>query len=500
MPPAIRVRVYERGNYPTAVQLSRVDWDKLDIASETAVLEVSGMVVDASVDETLRPGSLKVDNKTVWSTRERLEVNLAQAGSSPGPVQQPEPANAAGTDFESDVISNFLTPSKKDDPTFSTLIGSDAPIKAIKEYFEFVELVKKGRLAKFKQRGGLLAGKPDSIILYGPPGGGKSHFANAVRKECASLEFNGSPVTYLEVKWSLLESKWVGDGPKSVEALFDYAERNWPCVMFIDEAVNLMAEQGVNKHSDALKEVFKTRTDGISTRLETAPFLIAATNLHPGQQDSALRDRFARNKFFLGYSSDESTLKLITNILGTVDPREAGALNRQRIAHAAGGISVRLISGVLEANYPSGDLDDNEAYPMDEDQIVRSLQSIERLKTSEWDLHIQQARQYNYIPATGQSWNEYPTAPPVKPSLVKLKLREQSLPEIDIHNLGGSGASKVRISSGDLSVDHARIEPLGRLEVSGDFRTSEYIIVQYFDEFSYQDAQIRIELPPPVSH
>ncbi|EHA98403.1 26S protease regulatory subunit 4 [Heterocephalus glaber] len=68
---------------------------------------------------------------------------------------------------------------------------------------------------------------PKGVILYGPPGTGKTLLAKAVA--------NQTSPTFLRVVGSELIQKYLGDGPKLVQELFQVTEENTPFIMFIDE-------------------------------------------------------------------------------------------------------------------------------------------------------------------------------------------------------------------------------------------------------------------------
>jgi transitional endoplasmic reticulum ATPase len=70
-------------------------------------------------------------------------------------------------------------------------------------------------------------GIENGILLYGPPGVGKSHLAKCFAGE---LGYN-----YAEIHASDVASKWVGEAPKNLKRLFDEARNNQPCVIFLDE-------------------------------------------------------------------------------------------------------------------------------------------------------------------------------------------------------------------------------------------------------------------------
>ncbi len=221
--------------------------------------------------------------------------------------------------------------------TFADVAGQEAAVTELKEIRDY--------LADPDRFAALGAAVPKGILLFGPPGCGKTLLARAVANEAGAAFYSISGSDFVEL--------YVGVGAARVRELFKEARENAPAIVFIDELDSVGRRRGGGgpggaaagsreEQEQALNQIL-TAMDGFSP-LEGL-IVIGATN-RPDILDPALLrpGRFDRT---IGLESpDEEGRLAILQVHGREKPLEPGA-DLRAIAHRAVGLSGADLAGVM---------------------------------------------------------------------------------------------------------------------------------------------------------
>ncbi|OTA57257.1 ribosome biogenesis ATPase-like protein RIX7 [Hypoxylon sp. EC38] len=153
---------------------------------------------------------------------------------------------------------------------------------------------------RFKSKG---LEAPSGVLLWGPPGCGKTLVAKAVANE--------SKANFISVKGPELLNKYVGESERSVRQVFSRARASAPCLLFFDELDALVPRRD-GKASDASARVVNqllTELDGMSSRVGV--YVVGATN-RPDMIDPAiLRPGRLGTNIFVGLPSEEGRVDIL---------------------------------------------------------------------------------------------------------------------------------------------------------------------------------------------
>ena len=149
------------------------------------------------------------------------------------------------------------------------------------------------------------------ILLFGPPGTGKTMIAKAIASECNSTFFN--------ISASSLTSKWVGESEKTVRSLFKVAYKKVPSIIFIDEIDSILSKRSgsENEATKRLKTEFLIQFDGLGSNTNARLLVIAATN-RPMDLDEALLRRLPK-RVYCGPLDENGRFEFIKKVINRVE-------------------------------------------------------------------------------------------------------------------------------------------------------------------------------------
>ncbi|KRH95111.1 AAA+-type ATPase [Pseudoloma neurophilia] len=249
-----------------------------------------------------------------------------------------------------------------------------------------------------------LRSPPKGILLFGPPGTGKTMLGKCIASQIDS--------TFFSISASSLTSKWMGESEKTVKFLFQIAREKAPSVIFIDEIDSLLSKraEGESEGGRKIKTEFLVQFDGIlsdqpveskdvpETELDDkehiikyqnkSVLVIGATN-RPQEIDEAVRRRFVK-RVYVPLPDQNGIKDLLKTLLSkyecTIQDSEYDMLSEKLIGYSGSDVYNLCREAVME---PLREIDISkgicELRPIKSSDIIKAMNQI-RKSVSQEDL------------------------------------------------------------------------------------------------------------------
>jgi DNA polymerase III delta prime subunit len=177
------------------------------------------------------------------------------------------------------------------------------------------------------------------LLLYGPPGCGKTFLAKAVAGELGA--------SFLHVSLADVLDMYIGQSERNVKELFEVARTSAPCVLFLDELDAIGGKRSLNRSSGARTTVNQllTELDGVGSDNEGV-FVLAATN-HPWDVDPALRRPGRLDRTLLVLPPDREAREAILRT--HLRDRPVERIDTRRLARSTEGFSGADLAHLCES-------------------------------------------------------------------------------------------------------------------------------------------------------
>ncbi len=216
--------------------------------------------------------------------------------------------------------------------TFNNIAGMDS-VK--KDMMTLVDVLKNPEAYKTK---GIRPIK--GVILEGPPGNGKTLFAKALAQE--------ANVRFIATKGADFQSAMMSMGARKIKMLFSKANRNKPCIIFIDEFDSIgerrnYAGTGIDKENNRIITAMLNEMDGFVAN--NGLLVIAATNSFASLDPALVRPGRFDLKYHIGDPDFNTRIQLVQ--LYTKGKVLSPELNENNLASCFDGLSCSAIEALL---------------------------------------------------------------------------------------------------------------------------------------------------------
>ncbi|KAL1362040.1 hypothetical protein HN51_010333 [Arachis hypogaea] len=290
----------------SCVDLLHVNTDGVILTKQKAE-KVIGWSKNHYLSSCLLPS---VKGERLCIPRESLEIAISRLKGQENISQKPSQnlKNLAKDEFESNFISAVVPPGE-----IGVKFDDIGALENVKKALNELVILPMRRPELFS-RGNLL--RPcKGILLFGPPGTGKTLLAKALATEAGA--------NFISITGSTLTSKWFGDAEKLTKALFSFASKLSPVIIFVDEVDSLLGARGGAFEHEATRRMrneFMAAWDGLRSKENQRILILGATN-RPFDLDDAVIRRLPR-RIYVDLPDAENRMKILRIFLAqeNLDP------------------------------------------------------------------------------------------------------------------------------------------------------------------------------------
>ncbi|XP_058182714.1 uncharacterized protein LOC131300752 isoform X2 [Rhododendron vialii] len=231
--------------------------------------------------------------------RESLEIAISRLKEQETLTKKPSQnlKNLAKDEYETNFVSAVVPPGE-----IGVKFDDVGALEEVKKALNELVILPMRRPELFS-RGNLL--RPcKGILLFGPPGTGKTLMAKALATEAGA--------NFISITGSTLTSKWFGDAEKLTKALFSFASKLAPVIIFVDEVDSLLGARGGAFEHEATRRMrneFMAAWDGLRTKDSQRILILGATN-RPFDLDDAVIRRLPR-RIYVDLPDAENRVKIL---------------------------------------------------------------------------------------------------------------------------------------------------------------------------------------------
>nr|GLL35625.1 uncharacterized protein LOC109155101 isoform X2 [Ipomoea trifida] len=280
--------------------------DLLHVNSDGVILtkqkaeKVVGWAKNHYLSSCVEP-SIKADR--LYLPRESLDIAILRLKEQEAMSKKPSHGlkSLAKNEYESNFLSAVVPPGE-----IGVRFDDVGALEDVKKALNELVILPMRRPELFSH--GNLLRPCKGILLFGPPGTGKTLIAKALATEAGA--------NFMSITGSSLTSKWFGDAEKLTKALFSFASKLAPVIIFVDEVDSLLGARGGAFEHEATRRMrneFMAAWDGLRTKDSQRILILGATN-RPFDLDDAVIRRLPR-RIYVDLPDAENRLKILNIIL-----------------------------------------------------------------------------------------------------------------------------------------------------------------------------------------